>query len=231
MQLFKTEKEWTLTIRKDYTLTLVYKRRERGERIHLGGCYGGALLFSFCWSHSFSRSSAKRSTSRTEMPVPRSMSCFVPALCLLRMCMMAAASLPYVFAQKKQLKSFWIRVATRRTVLYFRGPFLPAILSPDVIFYKVEIEPRFVSGLFKGLSLKNGCDYCLLKSFNPRLLQLNFILFNSSKSAATSSLPEISTDSRSEYARLRFVVWGSWFCGVKYLRVPAWSTLDYKRWS
>lgn len=31
MQLFKTEKEWTLTIRKDYTLTLVYKRRERGE--------------------------------------------------------------------------------------------------------------------------------------------------------------------------------------------------------
>jgi hypothetical protein len=58
------------------------------------------------------------------MPVPLSISYLVPALCLFRICIIAAASDPYVLVQKKHLKSFAIRVAIRLIVLYLRGPFL-----------------------------------------------------------------------------------------------------------
>jgi hypothetical protein len=86
-------------------------------------CHGHLVTWLF--SHSFSRPSAKRRPSRTLIPVSRSMSYLVPAECLLRICIMAAASLPYIFSQKKQRNSLLIWPAVRRIVRFLRGPFLP----------------------------------------------------------------------------------------------------------
>ena len=78
------------------------------------------------------------------MPDSLSISCFVPAWCLFRMCMIAAGSEPYFFGQKRQWKSFEIWLAVLRTVGYFRGPFLPDIRDPFG-FRLLEVPPLLLN--------------------------------------------------------------------------------------
>ena len=78
------------------------------------------------------------------MPDSLSISCFVPAWCLFRMCMIAAGSEPYFFGQKRQWKSLEIWLAVLRTVGYFRGPFLPDIRDPFG-FRLLEVPPLLLN--------------------------------------------------------------------------------------